>query len=71
MQTLVDNATSTFESTTGLTFSDVISWMTVQLKLIMGTGLAILQDLMPWIVGLIALGAIVYFAFRAFRFYRH
>lgn len=71
MQTLIDTATSTFETTTGITLSSVVDFLTTQLTLIIGTGLGVLQNLMPWIVALIAISAVVYFAYRALHFFRH
>lgn len=71
MDALVGTATSTFETTTGFTFSDVVAWMADLLKLVIGSGLGLLDALMGWIIALVVISAIVYFLFRAFRFFRH
>lgn len=71
MDTMINTATSTFETTTGMTFSDVVTWTGTNIKLVMGSGLGLLQVLLPWIVALVVAGAIVYFVYRAFRFFRH
>jgi hypothetical protein len=38
---------------------------------VIGAGLGVLQQLLPYIIGLAVIGAIVYFLYRAFRFFRH
>lgn len=71
MQTIIDNATSTFNTTTGFELSSVVDFMSSQIALVIGTGLGVLQSLLPWIVALVAIGAVVYLLYRAFRFFRH
>jgi len=71
MDTLIGNATTTFAATTGITLDSVVDFLTTQIVLVIGTGLAVLQALLPWIVALAAIGAVVYLLFRAFRFFRH
>jgi hypothetical protein len=71
METLIGTATTTFQTTTGVSYSDVVAFMATQLKLVLGSGLGLLQALMPWIIALVVIGAVVYFVYRAFRFFRH
>jgi len=71
MQTIINSATSTFESTVGFSLASVVDFMTDMILLVIGTGLGILQSLLPWIVALVAIGAVVWFLFRAFKFFRH
>ena len=72
MGDLISTATSTFEGTTGFDVSSVVVWAGDNLiKLFIGSGLAVLYELRGWIVALVIIGAIVYFAYRAFRFFRH
>lgn len=71
MQTIIDTASSTFTTTTGFSIASVVSFMSDQIKLVLGGGLGVLQALMGWIVALAIIGAIVYFLYRAFRFFRH
>jgi hypothetical protein len=71
MDSMINTATSTFETTTGFTFSDVVSWMADLLKLVIGSGLGLLNAMLPWIIALVVISAIVYFLFRAFRFFKH
>lgn len=71
MDTLLQNATSSFNTTTGFEMADVVTWMSANLlKPFLGGGLAVLFELRFWIIGLIVISIIVFFAFRAFRFYR-
>jgi hypothetical protein len=59
-------------TTTGFDVGDVVTWAGDNLiKLFIGSGLAVLYELRGWIVALVIIGAIVYFAYRAFRFFRH
>jgi len=71
MQGIIDTATSTFASTTGFTLASVVDFMSDQITLVIGMGLGVLQNLLPWILALIAIGAVVYLLFRAFHFFRH
>lgn len=71
MDGIVATASTTFNTTTGFTISSVVDWMGDLLKLVLGTGLAVLESLIPWIIALVAIGAVVYFLYRAFRFFKH
>lgn len=72
MDTLVSNATSTFQTTTGFSMSDLLTWSVDNLlKVFLGTGLAVLYTLRYWIVALIVIGIIVYFSFRGLGFFKH
>lgn len=72
MQSIINTATTSFQTTTGFSFSDVVSWVGDNLiKLFIGSGIGVLDALKYWIVALVVIGAIVYFAYRAFRFFRH
>ena len=72
MQGLIHAANTGFASTTGFSVDSVTQWSGDNLiKLFIGSGLAVLYSLRYWIVALIIIGALVYFAFRAFRFFRH
>jgi hypothetical protein len=72
MGELITAAESGFASTTGFGITDVVTWSGDNLiKLFIGSGLAVLYNLRYWIVALVIIGAIVYFAYRAFRFFQH
>lgn len=71
MDTLIGNATSTFNTTTGIEMAEVVTFTGNNIKLVAGSGLGVLQALLPWIIALVVIGAIVYFLYRAFRFFRH
>jgi len=70
MDTIINTATSTFLTTTGFSLASVVDWMGDLLKLVLGSGLGLLQSMIPWIVALALISAVVYFLFRAFRFFR-
>ena len=72
MDTLITTASSGFATTTGFTVASVVTWTGDNLiKLFIGSGLAVLYELRYWIVALVIIGAIIYFAYRAFRFFKH
>lgn len=71
MGDLVTNASDGFASTTGFTVASVVQWTGDNLiTLFIGSGLAVLYELRYWIVALVIISVIVYFAYRAFRFFR-
>jgi hypothetical protein len=70
----ISDADTGFGTATGLTdgISGVVTWAGTNLyMLFVGSGLAVLYNLRYWIVALVIISAIIYFAFRAFRFFRH
>jgi len=48
-----------------------MTFMVKQILVVIGSGLLLLVGLWPYILALIAIGVIVWFTFRAFRFMRH
>lgn len=71
MDTLITNASTTFSNAFGFNYASVVEFMEDWLLTLIGSGLGVLQALMPYIIGLAVISAIVYFLFRAFRFFRH
>ena len=71
MQTIIDTASTTFTSNVGFNWGEGVTYMKTLLLLVIGSGLGVLQTLMPYIIALVVIGAIVYFLYRAFRFFRH
>ncbi len=72
MDSLISTAQAGFASTTGFSMDTLLTWTADNLiKLFIGSGFAVLYTLRYWIVALIILSAVVYFAFRAFQFFRH
>lgn len=68
----IANATSTFSATTGFDLSAVMVWSADNLvKVFIGSGLAVLYLLRGWIVVILVIAAILFFAYRGFRFFRH
>ncbi len=69
---LIDMATSSYQSTTGISMTDVTTWTSDNiLKLFLGSGIATLYELRFWIVALMMFAAIVYFSFRALGFFKY
>jgi hypothetical protein len=72
MNALIASSSAGFLATTGFNVSDVVTWAGDNLiKLFIGSGLSVLYNLRYWIVALVIISAIVYFAYRAFGFFRH
>lgn len=71
MDTIITAAETQFATTTGFSLTSVVDFAGDQILLVVGTGLAVLQDLLPWIIGLAAISGVVYFLYRAFSFFRH
>ncbi len=72
MGDLISTASTGFASTTGFSIASVVTWSGDNLiKLFIGSGLAVLYELRYWIVALVVIAAIIYFAYRAFRFFKH
>ena len=72
LQQVVDNATTTFDQTTDPPLGDYLDWSATNFyDLFLGSGLAVLFYLRGWIVAILMIGALVYFAYRMFLFFRH
>lgn len=71
-QDLIDTAEAGFASTTGFSVADTVTWSADNLiKVFIGSGLALLYELRYWILALVIIAAVIYFAFRAWVFFRH
>lgn len=64
-------ATSTFKQVTGIEYTDIVAWSGSMTLLIIGNGLAVLSNLMPWIYAILIFGAVFGLIFSGFRFFRH
>ena len=65
-------ANSAYASTTGFTLTATAAFAgDTFFNLFAGSGLAVLYELRYWIVALLILAAIIYFSFRALRFFKH
>ena len=71
MDTVIASSSASFSTAFGFGWTDLIAFMKTWLLQVIGAGLGILQALMPYIIGLAVIAAIVYFLYRAFRFFRH
>jgi hypothetical protein len=69
---MVNTATTSVHDTYGFGIPDATTWMWTNLgQPIMGVGLGTLVDLRWYILGLVALGIAIFFAFRYFGFFKH
>lgn len=72
LDTIVNDATTSVQSTYGFGLDSVATWMWTNLgQPILGVGLGTLVTMRWYILGLVALGIIIYFAFRYFGFFKH
>lgn len=67
----ISNASTTFSSAVGFEWSEVSVFMNTLLVLIIGSSLGFLETLLPYIIGLLIIGAIVLLIYRSFRFLKH
>jgi len=68
---LLQQATSSFQTTTGFSLDSVVTWMwTNILDPILGGGLASIYELRYAIIALVLLTLIVFFAFKAWHIWR-
>jgi hypothetical protein len=71
MDTLLSNATSSFQATTGFSLDSVVTWMwTNILSPILGGGLASIYELRYVIIALALIILVVFFAFKAWHIWR-
>jgi hypothetical protein len=70
METIINTASTTFTTSMGFNWGEVVTYMKTLLLLVIGTGLGLLETMLPYIIALVVIGAIVYFLYRAFRFFR-
>lgn len=71
MDALIASSSASFTDTVGFSLSSVVDWMGAELALpFIGGGVSILYALRYWIIALVALSIVIYFAYRAFRFFR-
>ena len=69
---VVNSATTSVQDTYGFGLDSVATWMWTNLgQPILGTGLGTLVTLRFYILGIVALGIIIYFCFRYFGFFKH
>ena len=71
MDALIASSSAGFTDAVGFSLGSAVEWMGENLALVfIGGGVSILYELRYWIVALIALAIVIYFAYRAFRFFR-
>lgn len=67
MQTIVDNASTTFTSTAGFSIDSVVTYAGTLVKTVIGTGLAVLQGVLPWLLVLAGIGIVLGLVRAAWR----
>jgi len=67
MDYTIATSTALFQSTVGVAYSDLVSWMGGNLKLILGGGLGLVDALIGWIIAIIIIGVIVKLIFSGLR----
>lgn len=71
IQQLVNNGEQVFQSTTGESVGGAVDFVGDNfVKLFIGTAFSFLYRMWYWIIGLVIISSIVYFSYRAFRFFR-
>lgn len=71
MGDLIATSSAGFESVTGFSLASLVTWSGENLILVfIGSGVALLYELRWWIAALVMIAIVIYFAFRAFRFFR-
>lgn len=72
MDTFYTLASSSFSNVVGYSPEMVSAWATSSvLRTFIGLPFVVLHDLKGWLIAAAIIGAILYFSFSAFRFFRH
>ena len=72
VSTIVDNATSSVKTTTGIGIDDLLAYIGTNFVLpIFGAGVGMFYDMRYWIIALVIFGALVFFGYRWFKFSHH
>lgn len=64
----VSSASGQFLSTTGFSYTDLVTQIGDWIKMFLGTGLGLVDSLLPWIIALIVFGVIISLVYKAMRF---
>lgn len=67
MDSIISSSTALFETTTGFSFAELISWLGEMLTMILGMGLGLFQALLPWVMAIIVIGVIIGMVYRGLR----
>lgn len=72
MPNFIASSSEQFYSTTGFTMQNTIGWAGENIiKVFLGYIILVVYSLRGWIITILMLSGIIYFAYRAFRFYKH
>jgi len=69
MDTLIQNASTTFYNTTGFDYSDVVTWAGDKVLLLLGGGLGLVDATIGWIMAVIIISVIVGLVYKGLRFF--
>jgi len=70
-QQMIGNASSTFTQSLGFGWQGVVGFMGGMLLNVIGSGMGVLMLILKYIIALLTIWWIVYFAYKAFRFFKH
>jgi len=65
---MISDASTSFSTTTGFSYADLVSWAGDIILQILGGGLGLVDALIGWIIALVIIGVIVHLIFRGLRF---
>jgi len=71
MQTIIENASTTFTDTIGFNWGEVVTYVVDQGKLIAGTVLGLIVEILPILLVLFAIGFVVGLIWKFFHVSRH
>ena len=67
LDTLISDASTSFSTTTGFAFADLVTWAGDILKQILGGGLGLVDALIGWIIALIIISVIIKLIFHGMK----
>lgn len=67
MDTIIGVATTTFQTTTGFSFDDLVQWAGDQLVFLLGSGLGLVDAMLAWIVAIVVIGVIIGLIYHGLR----
>lgn len=71
MDSLINTDKATFLATVGFSFDDLTTWSGDMIKMILGNGIGVLSNLMPWILAIMVFVGTLGLIWGGFRFFRH
>lgn len=65
---MISDAGTSFSTTTGFAYADLITEVGEWIQMFLGTGLGLVTALLPWIIALIVFGVIISLIYKAMHF---